>query len=442
MAVDTSIYGNLLRAPATLQDSVSALDEADLRKTQLAGERLNLIGKQQAQSDDQAVRALYQRPGFDPSTTAGISALSAVSPGAGQAARKTAHGNAETNAKIAHFGAQTKAQEATAAKSQFELARQKLELGTSIVTSATNPAEAHAKFQQAVAQGLMSPEEAAQKAQEVPADPAGFAKWQRDSAFALLTAQQRIEAAQKEAAAAETGRHNRQTESNVVRGQDKVAETAAAGRKQAQAHFDAGMNSPQYMQTDAGLVALPKKLAPGEKPSATVITGPGGEGLGKPLKDIPATANAKIVEGSQAISNIDDAIKTIEAYPGALGLSNMFPGSQTVRQYSDPQGVEARAKVANIGSLVLHDRSGAAVSASEFPRLAPFIPSASDSAETAVKKLQNMKKIAEEELGLYADTYSPSNGYRASPIARKPSADGTPDEIASLVAKHNKPKGK
>ncbi len=96
----------------------------------------------------------------------------------------------------------------------------------------------------------------------------------------------------------------------------------------------------------------------------------------------------------------------------------MIPGAESVRQFTDKQGIGVRAKVANIGSLKLHDRSGANVTASEQPRLRPFIPTPSDSAEAAVAKLTEMKRIAEEELGLYADTYSADNGYRPSPALR------------------------
>lgn len=144
-----------------------------------------------------------------------------------------------------------------------------------------------------------------------------------------------------------------------------------------------------------------------------------GKSINGKLKDIPPTANAKIIEGSQGLTNIDQALAALEANPGAVGWSNMIPGAQTVKQlWSKPEDIATRAQVANIGSLVLHDRSGAAVSASEFPRLAPFIPSASDSPKAAVAKLKEMKRIAEDELGLYAGTYGPDNGYRESPLLR------------------------
>jgi hypothetical protein len=148
------------------------------------------------------------------------------------------------------------------------------------------------------------------------------------------------------------------------------------------------------------------------------------------LKDIPATVNAKIIEGSQGLDNIDKAIAAVEANPGAFGMVNAIPFVERARQ-GDSGGVDARAQVANIGSLKLHDRSGAAVSASEFPRLAPFIPSSSDSPKAIVTKLKKMKEIAEGELGLFTDTYSEEGGYKPSPILSK--------RVAAAAAKGAKP---
>lgn len=104
-----------------------------------------------------------------------------------------------------------------------------------------------------------------------------------------------------------------------------------------------------------------------------------------------AAATKELKEANAGIAGIDDAIESIKENPQALGLVNALPGSETIRQYTDPKGVTTRAKVANIGSLKVHDRSGAAVSAQEFPRLRPFIPQQSDSSEAATKKLEDLK---------------------------------------------------
>jgi hypothetical protein len=58
----------------------------------------------------------------------------------------------------------------------------------------------------------------------------------------------------------------------------------------------------------------------------------------------------------------------------------------------DPKGIAARAAVFNLGSLKIHDRSGAAVTASETPRLLPFIPTPGDSAKTVKTKLLGFQR--------------------------------------------------
>jgi hypothetical protein len=55
--------------------------------------------------------------------------------------------------------------------------------------------------------------------------------------------------------------------------------------------------------------------------------------------------------------------------------------------------VDTRAAIADLGSLVIHDRSGAAVTASEYPRLAPFIPTSKDDPDAVIKKLRRFKGI-------------------------------------------------
>jgi hypothetical protein len=99
----------------------------------------------------------------------------------------------------------------------------------------------------------------------------------------------------------------------------------------------------------------------------------------------------------------------------------------------DPEGVDARAGVADIGSLVLHDRSGAAVTAAESPRLMPFIPLSTDDDKTVLKKLKRMREIAaSEQLGL-TETYSKDQGYKANPLVSKPEAAPSPVTDSNVV---------
>jgi hypothetical protein len=124
------------------------------------------------------------------------------------------------------------------------------------------------------------------------------------------------------------------------------------------------------------------------------------EGFSPPvekLKPIPPSINTAVIENQKAGNQLDRAIallqgKDISGMVGdknAVGLKGYLPTNLLNR--IDPAGVSARAEIADIGSLKIHDRSGAAVTASESPRLMPFIPLTTDDTETALKKLTRLK---------------------------------------------------
>jgi hypothetical protein len=208
-----------------------------------------------------------------------------------------------------------------------------------------------------------------------------------------------------------------------------IAATALQGEKnrgQAERHFQQNQNTPQYMETDSGLVALPKKLGAGQVPTGVPVMGPDGQPLSKPLKQVPASVNTAIIANSQAKNQLDRALKLLsgenignpaeggmQGDKAATGWKGMLP--QAILNRVDPSGVATRAEIADIGSLKLHDRSGAAVTASESPRLMPFIPTASDDAATVKKKLERLKLEIDNESKAMGEFYGKDQGYRAPP---------------------------
>lgn len=113
-------------------------------------------------------------------------------------------------------------------------------------------------------------------------------------------------------------------------------------------------------------------------------------GTGAANKRVPAPVQSGYADNRKAIGQIDTAITAIKSNRGAFGLKNNL--GDEFNQRIDPNGVGPRAAVANIGSLLIHDRSGAAVTASEQPRLQPFVPRVTDTPEAAIKKLQLLKE--------------------------------------------------
>lgn len=174
------------------------------------------------------------------------------------------------------------------------------------------------------------------------------------------------------------------------------------------------------------------------------------EGFSPPaekLRPIPPSINTAIIENQTSGNQIDRAIALLSGQdlPGmtgdknATGLKAYLPTGLLNR--IDPSGVNARAEIADIGSLKIHDRSGAAVTASESPRLMPFIPLATDDRDTALKKLQRLKLEVDSSSAAMKEIYSAEQGYRENPILNKPSVGGkitSMQEIQDVASKTGK----
>jgi hypothetical protein len=149
-----------------------------------------------------------------------------------------------------------------------------------------------------------------------------------------------------------------------------------------------------------------------------------------PLKPVPTTIVQGVVQNRSAIRNIDGALRELDAYPDGVG---MIVGNTPnwISQRTDPRGVGLRSAIANIGSLQIHDRSGAAVTISEYPRLLPFVPLVTDDAATVRKKLTRLRAELAAINEDYQAQYSEDQGYR--PIGLAPSAQqSAPVRVRSI----------
>lgn len=409
---------------------VKSVGEYDAEAQQLASNKLALLTQQQNFADSNALRDAARSFGDDPEANY-RTILGTGNVAAAQAYRKSNYDNQKTQQDI-------KLGQSHAANFDSEVASRAIadkikahDFHLQQLGSLTDPSQIDAWAAQGVKDGVLGMQESMQGAQAMKAYAAqnGFEAAKARAMRGGMSAMQQLQQQLEQTKAQETGRHNVATEGNQTATLAELQRAHRVTEGIAGAHLGLAReqaNGVEYKQGEDGTwVALPKKPGAGPIQAAQVV-----DSSGKPLagpsklKDIPPAVNTKIIEGKQGLSNIDKAIAAADAHPDAFGLTNMVPGVQTVKgQWGSQDNVDARAQVANIGSLKLHDRSGAAVSASEFPRLAPFIPSASDSAKTVVTKLKQMKRIAEEELGLYAEAYSPDNGYRAGRSSTAPAGD-------------------
>lgn len=172
----------------------------------------------------------------------------------------------------------------------------------------------------------------------------------------------------------------------------------------------------------------------------------------RPGLEVPGPNN--IMAGSAALKKqiaanksqllvIDDALAELEKNPDAVGLKRgvgeiiPFMGGvqDQINQRFDPEGVGARAQIANIGSLKLHDRSGAAVTISEFPRLKPFIPTSADTPDAIRRKMAKLREGIEAETAELERSISTRPAGATPPTAGVASAD---PEFDALMAKYKK----
>jgi len=154
---------------------------------------------------------------------------------------------------------------------------------------------------------------------------------------------------------------------------------------------------------------------------------------GGELKPVPVHAQKAITGAAASIGQLSDAIDLLKGLEvsgqkgskSATGLKAYAPDIALNRL--DPAGTVTRAAIADIGSMIMHDRSGAAVTVSESPRLKPFIPLTTDDAATALKKLERLRKIQLDDSEALTSTYNPEQGFKSfkAPIrsgAGKPAA--------------------
>jgi hypothetical protein len=155
-------------------------------------------------------------------------------------------------------------------------------------------------------------------------------------------------------------------------------------------------------------------------------------GVGARNKQIPAKVQQGYIQNNTTLAQIDAAITALKARPQSMGAGNIF--GDEIRQRMDPDGIKTRAAVANIGAVKIHDLSGAAVTAAETPRLKPFIPMPTDTADAAIKKLEQFREQVVNNNNQMEVQYGPDSGYTplaagqatASPAPRAPPAAPAP----------------
>lgn len=163
-----------------------------------------------------------------------------------------------------------------------------------------------------------------------------------------------------------------------------------------------GVNPDSTGPHDAGFWADPRnpsKLIPGVR-------------IDKPL---PVGAGQAWMANNAAINQVDRAVEALRSSETATGFTKGVlaslgrVGNWAMNNWIDPDGTVTRAMVTDLGSLRLHDRSGATVTGPEWERLRSYIPEVGDSLKTAIDKLSVFRAgyvAMQKELLGYAENES------------------------------------
>jgi len=138
------------------------------------------------------------------------------------------------------------------------------------------------------------------------------------------------------------------------------------------------------------------------------------------LKDVPPTVNTAMTQNQIVLNKLDRIDNLLVKTPDATGiLKGITPG--IILNRLDKEGTALRAALTELAATKVHDLSGAAVSASEFVRLKPFLPQPTDDANTIKTKLAGMKAEIQDIMNATNSIYSEDQGYKPIPnLAPKP----------------------
>jgi hypothetical protein len=113
------------------------------------------------------------------------------------------------------------------------------------------------------------------------------------------------------------------------------------------------------------------------------------------------------------IGRVENAEKELNKTPDAVGLRTLTPN--IALQRFDPEGVSARAALAELSAEKAHDLYGASFTAAERKRADQFIIAAGDDLATVRKKLAGMKKMAIEARNRAMGQKSPAAPQQPTP---------------------------
>jgi hypothetical protein len=144
----------------------------------------------------------------------------------------------------------------------------------------------------------------------------------------------------------------------------------------------------------------------------------------KPIAKWPLKVMNDVTLNNAALKNINATIDwfdpkndTQEAKDArnAVGFGTGMLGDYFT-QWNDPEGTDGRSRVGQVGSIIIKDTSGAAVSLSEDARLRKWVPYVTDTPEVIQDKLKNLKRELTLRNEALVENFNPDTGYIARAV--------------------------
>ena len=149
------------------------------------------------------------------------------------------------------------------------------------------------------------------------------------------------------------------------------------------------------------------------------------------LKTLPVGATRDFDELDDVIFKIDEALRLLDDPKAREAIGRwdaLFPAEAQTKE-----GIQLRGMIAEIGSAILLERSGAAVTATEFARAKPFLPLISDPEKKTRANLESMKILFTKGRDRIAAHFNPKKGYlditEGTSVESKPKKRQTTKEL-------------
>lgn len=429
MPVDTSIYSNLLRPAPTMEelDQQNLIGQQTKQNLLMGQQKLDEYGRGLKQDADQ--RAAVSQFGTD--QTANYNRLLQTGNlAAAQSYQKSIQDATKAQADVGKTAAETSKYQADTQGLLQKQKQERVAYHLQQLPAVSTVEDAAAWLKDGVASGELPADKAQQVLAGLQANPASIGQWKQRAQLGGVELLKQFELQTPVIATRNTGGATDTTSVNPLTGEFKVLgstrNTQSPDSVASQATQIRGQNMADARSRETASASMSKPFE---------VTGPDGSPIlvqqdksgaitpvagysPKAAKEsaVPASVNKSYIENRQSSTNLGRALSLVDSNPDAFGAKNFVPGVSRL----DAKGTEARAAVANVGSLLIHDRSGAAVTVAEMPRLTPFIPAATDPPETVKTKLRQLKTAIEESGDLMAEAY-PALSKRASAKGAAPS---------------------